>query len=190
VFSILGPILFLVFAIGAGGRAIAGEEESGTLDLLLSTPVRRRQVLVDKTLGIGLALIGLGAVLWIAIVLFGPAFQLHVALSAVAAGTVMLVLLGAAFGAVALAVGTATGHKGLADAAAGGFALVTYIVNAVAPQVDALRGLRPICPFRWYLDPDPLKTGLHAANIAVLVTIIVAGLAVALFMFDRRDLAA
>ena len=47
-FSALGPILMLVFAIGAGSRAIAGEEEGRTLDLLLSTPVRRRHVLVDK----------------------------------------------------------------------------------------------------------------------------------------------
>ena len=53
-FSALGPILFLVFAIGAGARAIAGEEEGRTLDLLLSTPIRRshcavRQVdLVDR----------------------------------------------------------------------------------------------------------------------------------------------
>ncbi len=45
-FSTLGLILMLVFAIGAGSRAIAGEEEGHTLDLLLSTPVRRRHVTV------------------------------------------------------------------------------------------------------------------------------------------------
>ncbi len=190
VFTVLGPILFLIFAVSAGARAIAGEEEAGTLDLLLSTPVRRRRVLVDKTLAIGVAMVGLGVVLWLAIVLVGPAFQLHVALTAVASGVCMLVLLGTAFGAVALAVGTATGHKGLADAVAGGFALVTYIVNAVAPQVSALRPFRPLCPFRWYFDPDPIKTGLHAANLAVLLGIIAVGVAVALFTFERRDLAA
>jgi ABC-2 type transport system permease protein len=44
LFSLLGPILLLVYAIGAGARAIAGEEEGGSLDVLLSTPVRRRRV--------------------------------------------------------------------------------------------------------------------------------------------------
>src|SRR4249919_3447958 len=48
LFSIFAPVLFLVFAIGAGSRAIAGEEEHKTLDLLLSTPVARRRVLLDK----------------------------------------------------------------------------------------------------------------------------------------------
>src|SRR4029453_12552773 len=40
LFSIFAPVLFLIFAIGAGSRAIAGEEEHKTLDLLLSTPFR------------------------------------------------------------------------------------------------------------------------------------------------------
>ena len=42
------PLLLLVAAIGAGARAIAGEEERGTLDLLLSTPVSRRRLALEK----------------------------------------------------------------------------------------------------------------------------------------------
>ncbi|MGZ4410309.1 MAG: ABC transporter permease subunit, partial [Gaiellaceae bacterium] len=38
LFSLMIPLLLLVAAIGAGSRAIAGEEESGTLDLLLANP--------------------------------------------------------------------------------------------------------------------------------------------------------
>ena len=59
-FSTLGLILLLVFAIGAGSRAIAGEEEGHTLDLLLSTPVRRRHVLVDKWISMALTALGTG----------------------------------------------------------------------------------------------------------------------------------
>src|SRR5512132_3386475 len=33
LFAVLGPILFLVYTVGAGGRAIAGEEEARSLDL-------------------------------------------------------------------------------------------------------------------------------------------------------------
>ena len=39
LFSLLVPILFLAFAIARGSRAVAGEEESGTLDVLLVTSV-------------------------------------------------------------------------------------------------------------------------------------------------------
>ena len=48
LFALLGPILYLVFAIGAGGRAVAGEEEVRSLDLLLSTPLTRTQIVRDK----------------------------------------------------------------------------------------------------------------------------------------------
>jgi len=56
--------------------------------------------------------------------------------------------------------------------------------------VTALRPLRPLSPFRWYLDPDPLKHGLHTPNVAVLVGIAVVGYVAALAGFTRRDLAA
>jgi beta-exotoxin I transport system permease protein len=48
LFAFLAPILLIVYAVGAGARAIAGEEEAGSLDLLLSVPIRRRRVLLDK----------------------------------------------------------------------------------------------------------------------------------------------
>ena len=39
LFSFMGPILILVFAVGFGARAVAGEEEAGTLDMVLAYPV-------------------------------------------------------------------------------------------------------------------------------------------------------
>ena len=71
-FSTLEPILFLVFAIGSGARAIAGEEEGRTLDLLLSTPIRRDRVLLDKWISMVLATLGLAVIMGITIALVGP----------------------------------------------------------------------------------------------------------------------
>ena len=47
-FSILAPLLFIIFAIGKGGDATAGEEERGTLDLLLSHPLPRWRLVLEK----------------------------------------------------------------------------------------------------------------------------------------------
>ena len=49
-FSLLGPILLLVYTIGGGAKAIAGEEEGRSLDLLLSTPLSRGRVVADKAI--------------------------------------------------------------------------------------------------------------------------------------------
>ncbi len=189
-FSILGPILFLVFAIGAGSRAIAGEEEGRTLDLLLSTPIRRRQVLIDKWLSLTLTTLGLAVVLGFAIALVGPLFQLRIGIADVAAACLMIFLLAVMFGTIALAIGCFTGRRGLAIGITGAVATITYILNVLASGVHALAPLRPVSPFRWYLEPDPLVVGLRALNVAVLAGVTIVALAAAWLAFDRRDLRA
>ena len=42
------PALFLVASVGNGAGSIAGEEERGTLDLLLSEPLSRTRIAVEK----------------------------------------------------------------------------------------------------------------------------------------------
>ena len=48
VFSLILPVLLLIFAVGAGAYAIGGSEEDGTLELLLSNPVTRGRVLIER----------------------------------------------------------------------------------------------------------------------------------------------
>ena len=190
VFSLLGPILLLVYAIGAGGRAIAGEEEARSLDLLLSTPLSRAAVLRDKALALLLTLLALSALVFVVIVVLGPVFGLSVPIGDLAAACVMFLLLGVVFGALALAVGAATGRRAWATGVAGGVAVASYVLNAVAPSVRGLAWARPLSPFRWYFEPDPLTAGLRATNVLVLSAIAAAGIAAAFWSFDRRDLAA
>ena len=85
-------------------------------------------------------------------------------------------------------MGAFTGHRGLANGITGAVAVAAYVVNVLAASVDALSVLRPLSPFRWYLEPDPLVTGLTAENVLVLAGITVVATAVALLVFERRDL--
>ena len=190
LFALLGPILFLVYAIGAGARAVAGEEEARSLDLLLSTPLTRSQIVRDKAIALLATMSGLAAFLWVVVVAIGRPFDLTVPAGNVAAACVMLLLLGLAFASLALAVGCATGRKAWAYGVAGVVAVATYILNVLAPTVSALAWTRPASPFRWYLEPDPLTTGLHPVNVAVLVGITAVCTAIGVLSFRRRDVAA
>ena len=190
LFALLGPILFLVYAVGAGARAVAGEEETRSLDLLLSTPLTRTQIVRDKAVALLVAMSGLAAFLFVVVVVIGRPFDLTVPVGNVAAACVMLLLLGLAFASLALAVGCATGRKSWAYGVTGVVAVATYILNVLAPTVSALAWTRPASPFRWYLEPDPLTTGLHPLNMAVLLGIAVVCMAVAVGTFRRRDVAA
>jgi ABC-2 type transport system permease protein len=190
IFSVLGPILLLVFAIGAGSRAIAGEEEGRTLDLLLSTPVRRRQVLFDKWLSMVVTTLGLAVVLALTVAVVGPPFDLHMGIIDLAAACLMLFLLAVTFGSIALAVGCFTGRRALANGIAGALATLTYVLNVLASAVPGLASLRPLSPFRWYLEPNPLLHGVGAVNVLVLVGVTAIAYALAWWSFERRDLRA
>jgi hypothetical protein len=48
LFSLMLPGLLIAAAVGAGARAIAGEEEHATLDLLLANPISRTRVALEK----------------------------------------------------------------------------------------------------------------------------------------------
>jgi ABC-2 type transport system permease protein len=189
IFSFMGPILLLVFAIGAGARAIAGEEESGTLDLLLSTPVRRRAIVRDKLLAMVIATFALATIAWLATVVAGPVFGLHVAIANLAAAFLNLFLLALAFGSIALAVGAGTGTKGLAIGVAAGAALVTFLLKTFAAAVSWLEPYRLLSPFYYYTGHDPLRNGFHALDPVVLASISVVAVVVALVAFEDRDLA-
>jgi ABC-2 type transport system permease protein len=189
LFASMGVILMLIFAIGAGARATAGEEEQRTLDVLLSTPLRRRTLLRGKALAIVAGAFALGAVVFVSVAVVGPLFELRVGLDGLAAACVMLALLGLAFGALALAIGAWSGRRAVANGVAGGAAVFLLIVNALAPSVELLQPLRPLSPFRWYLEPQALVDGLQVAGVAVLLGIALVGYVAAHIGFERRDLA-
>jgi ABC-2 type transport system permease protein len=188
MFSIMGPLLLMILAIGAGARAIAGEEEAGTLDLLLANPIARRRVVGEKFWSMVAGTVGVGVVMWAAIAAFGPPFGVHVDLAKLGATVLSAVLLAIGFGAGALAMGCWRGKRGLAIAVVTSVAVVTYLLNVLAPSVDAVRSLRTLSPFYYYIDNDPLRNGLDPAHALVLVSIAAIGWGSARFAFERRDL--
>jgi ABC-2 type transport system permease protein len=190
LFSFMVPIMLLVYTIAAGSRAIAGEEEAGSLDLLLSVPIRRRRVLLDKFLAMLVVTFGLVALMWVSVVAIGAAFDLEPDLANFTGACLLSFLLGLAFGSIALAVGCATGSKGLAIGVPSGIALVTFLVNMFRTTVDWLDPFRWISPFYYYAGGDPMTNGANGAHVLVLAAISAVGLGVALWALERRDLVA
>jgi ABC-2 type transport system permease protein len=189
LFSFMIPILFLVAAIGSGAGSIAGEEERGTLDLLLSTPLSRERVAAEKLAAMCVELAALGLVLWLALWVGSRAFGMDVSGAHLAAATVALVLLATAYGAVAFMLGAATGRKGLAIGVSVALAVAAYLVNSLAALVEALEPFQKASPFYHYAAGDPLHDGLHPWHTLFLVAVAVAAAVAGVAGFRRRDVA-
>jgi hypothetical protein len=93
LFTLLLPLLFIVFGVGRGARMIAGEEEAGTLDVVLVTPVSTAQLVLHKAAALAVSLVVLGVLLFGATLASSVAFGLGAAAGDVASGSLAMMLL-------------------------------------------------------------------------------------------------
>jgi ABC-2 type transport system permease protein len=189
LFTLLVPALFIIHAIGRGARLLAGEEEAGTLDVLLVTPVSSSRLVLGKALALFTSSAVLGAVLWLATVALSVAFDMGIGPVEAATGALAQVLLAAEFGALALATGAATGRHSLAVAVPAALAVAAYVLHAVSLLVDWVDPWQELSPIHQALAEGPLGAGLPA-SYAWLVVGTAAVVLVSLRLLDHRDIAA
>jgi ABC-2 type transport system permease protein len=188
--SFMGPLLVLLYAIGAGSAAVAGEEDRHTMDLLLANPVCRSRVLLEMFAALVRGVTLLMVVLWAALVAGGAAAGMDTPIANSAAAVAHLGLLGIEFGALALLVGAVTGHLTAARAVPALVAVVAYLVNGFGQLVSWLHPLRPISPFYDYNGHDPLRSGLWPTGLAVVLVTTAILIVAAAAAFRRRDIVA
>ena len=189
IFSYIAPLLFSIVTIGFGAKAIAGEERRGTLDLLLSNPLPRWRVVAEKFAALVVYLIALAFVLWLGLVISVRLIVMDINLGRLTEATVSSVLLGLVFGALALALGCASGNRGLSMGVAGAVGVATYLLNTLGSMVEGLKPYCKLSPFYYYISAEPLRDGLDLGHATVLIGLTAVLLAMALFVFERRDLA-
>ena len=187
--SFMAPTLLLVYAIGAGAQAIAGEEERRTLDLLLATPLTRTTLLLHKGLAIATGIASLAAAMGCAIVAFGSATGMGLSTVNVIASMVHLALLAMVFAALTICVGAGTGRVTVTRAVPAAVAVIAYLINGFAPSVSWLAPLRRLSPFFQYVGHDPIRQGFSGPALGVAIGTIAVLLFAAQRLFTRRDIA-
>ena len=146
--SFMGPLLVIGYAVSAGVGAVAGEEERHTLDLLLTTPVGRPGVVLERFAAMVLGTLGIAAVLGASLILEGRLTGLDLPVGDTARRCCTSALLGVVFGSLALALSASTGHAALSRGVAG------------AGRRGRLRRQRP--------GPAGVLAGAAAEGLAVL----------------------
>jgi len=187
VYGLLGSVLIAVMTIGIGTKAIAGSEEDGSLEVLISMPVTRTKVVVHKSLALFVASVMAGTIMLLAVLAIREPIDLDIAASNLAAASLNLALLGSLFGAFAIFVGSIVGKRGVAIGAGAGVAVFMFLVDGLAPLVDSLAWMQRISPFYWYNGTGTLKDGLDPAMTALLAAVAVAFVIGGAFAFNRRD---
>jgi ABC-2 type transport system permease protein len=188
VYALLGMALLVVFTVGAAARIVAGEEESGLVELDAAGPVTRAALVDGRALALVLRVTFLVAVLFLVTAALVAVNDLDVTTSGLVAGSLQLGLFAVALGLVTLSVGAATGRRTVALAAGSGLAVVSYVADALAGIVADAAWLADVSPFSWFVGGDPLVTGVDVSGVARLATLGAVAWLIGRWRIGRRDL--
>jgi ABC-2 type transport system permease protein len=189
-YGLLGPVLMLIFGASVGGRAIAGEEEAGRLDVLLAHPVTRTRVVLERAGAMLVALAVAGVALLVGMLAAaGPAEFSDIGAANLAAASGQLVLLAFFFGSLALAVGAVTGRRSLALGVVAVVGVLTYFANTLGPSVEALAWSEKVSPFFYYSGGDPLRNGFQVIDSLILLAAAGGLILIGVLGFRQRDVA-
>jgi ABC-2 type transport system permease protein len=188
LFSLMVPLLLLVFGISFGANAIAGDEEKGTLGFLLANPVKRRTVVTEKFGVMTVSMVLLGFFFWAGLAITTRAMNIDISVLRLAEATLGAVLLALVFGAVAFFAGSVRGNKGIAMGVGSGLAVLTYLLHTLGGLVNGLKNFRFLSPFYHYMEPDTLANGLSMGHILVLAGLVIVFFVISIPAFERRDI--
>ncbi|MFP4202287.1 MAG: ABC transporter permease subunit [Candidatus Acetothermia bacterium] len=185
---LLGPLVFIVFAVSFATSTLTGEEERGTLNLLLTNPITRMSVYLQKFSAMIVGILGLGLVFWVSNIVGTSSANMELSFLALAEVSFSLILLGSLFGSLALALGGLTGKSGVGKGVAGGIGVVSYLLNSMSEIVESMEPFRSFSVFHYYRGGDILTNGIDFGDVGVLLAGAVVLFAVGMYGFQRRDI--
>lgn len=186
------PLLVVTVAIIGGTGALAGEESAGTIDLVLAQPIPRWRLVVEKALGVGVAIAAISLVSIPGFIAMLPFFDTDIDVARLTLATAGMVPLGLLFLGLSLWASAALPTRSAAVVAVVGVLVAAYIVHtfgAVVPWLDTPRKLQP---FYWGDGSRALVDGLTGAWLAwnaLLLALSAVTLGGAVRSFERRDIA-
>ena len=176
-----------IFAVLAGSTLLAGDEENGTLDLILAHPLSRTALFAGRSLAFLIAALAILVITWLGFVLVAPGTMMDVGAAELALPMVSLFGILALFGSLALLLSMLL-PSGRAAAMTSGIAMVgCYFINVLANIDDSLHALAKVLPFKYYqggLAIDGMHWGEWAAMLGVSALFVIA----AWRLFVRRDI--
>jgi len=187
LFSLMLPLFAIVLGVGSAARTLAGEEDAGRLELLVSYPVRRRDVVLAKGAAVGVELAILAASGFVALTLLDPVFGLHLSTAKLTAAMGGVGLLALLYAWLALAVAAATPSRALAIGVPAAVAAAGYLIGGLHKLAGWLDPFRFLSPF-WLVGQSPLQGGTEPVGVVVVLVAAVVVLALGAVLVERRDL--
>ncbi len=168
---------------------LRGEEDRGSLDVLLSLPYPRLAVALEKLVAMWTALLAMGLLIGLLVFAGGQKFGADFGVGGGLLFGLNLALLCAVIGGVALLISQFTQESGPAAGWTAGLLLVFIVLDMVHRVIPNTEWISRFSPVYYYNQSKPLvpSYGVNAGAMLLLLalTVILSGTAV--WLFVRRD---
>jgi ABC-2 type transport system permease protein len=176
-----------IYAVLAGSTLLAGDEENGTLDLILGHPVSRTALFAGRSLAFLLATLAILAITWLGFVVVVPGTMMDAGAGELALPMVSLFGILALFGTLALLLSMLL-PSARAAAMASGIAMVgCYFINVMANIDDSLQPLADVLPFKYYQGGLAID-GMNWNEWWMMLGVSALFVFIAWWRFSRRDI--
>jgi len=190
LFDIRMPLIAGIMAIILALGLSTAEEERGELRTLLSLPLSRVKLLLEKWLALCtiMAVTVLGVV--VAIYMVGPFIEGGTIEPTALLGLVFMTwLIMVVFGSVTLTAGFATGSRAVANTLSILIVIGSFVLTTFGQAVDWLKEFEKFSLLHYFPAADIVRNGVDTFDVMVFSLVIVVSLVVAIIVFRRRDIA-
>jgi len=186
------PLVLAIYVISNSTQTLAGEEDEGTLELLLAMPLQRWQIVSAKALAIGLSIFVILAIVgawngWVLNEMKGvvavdiTSRQLFVAVINAWPLNLLIAMIG-------LFLSAFLPNRRAASITLTAFYLVSYFSENFARHVESLAALRPYSIFNYFdTSAQVFREGVQAEDVLILLGLAVVFFGLAVLSFQRRN---
>ena len=182
----IGALAFGGVAISIGASAVARDEGAGRSALLLATPTSRTALAASRAAAFVTVVVLGGAALWGIAAVAPVLLDVDAGKARVLALMVHLTANGLFHGALAFAVATATGRRGLGSGVASTVMVGGWLASGLLPMWR--EGSADWVPWTWFNGTKPLVNGIDGGNLALLLGGALLFLVLGVVVFPRREL--
>lgn len=182
-------LVMALWPLLAGARMLRGEEDRGSLDVLLSVPQSRVSVALQKVAAMWTALLGMGVLIGLLTYAGGKKVSADFTFGDALLFGLNLALVCGVFGGFALLFSQFTRTAGAASGMTGGVLLLAIVLDMVHRVIPNTEWISRISPIYYYNLSKPLvpSYGTNPGALLVLLALSVVLSGAAIWLFVRRD---
>jgi ABC-2 type transport system permease protein len=190
----LVPIIVGIYAVINGTGTLAGEEDEGLLELIITLPIHRWKILTVKAIALGISLFVILAIVAGAagLTLMAIADQIEATsvtpmdmfVSVIASWPLVMAL-----GMISMFLGAFSPSRRIAVGISTAVVLISYLGSNLTGMIESLEAIEWLFVFHFFdASAQAFAQGQQTSDVLVLLGITLGMYACALFFFHKRDL--